>query len=269
MSCDSTAVVRPVFIVAVLGFIASPALAKVPKQALDIVVVEVMLGKPKFPAAIIAIVKQAAIDEQTWYRHSGRAVAMRVGIEQLSTKTAGAAVAAMLLPFATNENAIAARIKFIDCATGAEVGSFKAQASDILDGGLSFGDVGQFAADTALGLIPIPFLGDILSIGMEAGASAGVKRDVVVDAMGRNLMTVTFASLYGSTAAKAVVKQRKSVSKLARAKGTPMPRTAPDAGSTAPQLDATMPSICPAGTAVPIVATAAAITPASLGEPRH
>lgn len=233
----------------------------------EVVAIEVTVDKIQFPSTLAAIITQSAFEEATWYQPGARRVGMRVSLDKLKLKSSGGAVAAMLVPFATNDNEVSAHVTLVDCATGGEAGAVKSKASDVSGQGLTGGDVAREFADTALGFIPIPFVGDVIGVALEAGTNGGGERDIVVEAMGRNLMTVAFADLYGSSAAKAVVKQRKAAGKLAKAAGTPFPRTGPGlvpaAAPAAPMPASSLPTAIPSAMPLLLVSAVAALNAAN------
>lgn len=209
-----------IFAFVMAGLVAGAAIAKPPAQPVEIVAVEVTLKGTNMPPGIDTVISRAAFEEQSWYRVGGLPVVMQVHVDQLKTKTVGAALAQMFVPFVDNKNEIRAHIRLVDRATGGEVHALKAKATDKLDKSISLGGI-------AKGILSFSGYAELLF-----AAGEGANRNLVSAEMARNLMAVVLAELQGKQAAKIVVKQKKAAAKLAKAAGLPLPRMA--AGTTLP-----------------------------------
>lgn len=205
-----------IFAMFLASLVAAAAIAKPPVQPVEIVAVEVTFKGTNMPPGIDAVISRAAFEEQSWYRVVGAPVVMQVHVDQLKTKTVGAALAQMFVPFVDNKNEIRAHIRLVDRATGGEVHTLKAKATDELDKSISLGDI-------AKGVLSFSGYAELLF-----AAGEGANRNLVGAEMARNLMAVVLAKLHGKAAAKIVVKQKKAAAKLAKAAGLPVPRMAAD-----------------------------------------
>jgi hypothetical protein len=169
-------------------------------------------------------IRQAVLDEQSWYRTTGRPVLMTVNVDKLSFRSTGKALAGSI-PFVgmfapPNDNYIRATVRIRDAATGATLAEYrKIGATD--QNGLSAVDMGA----TALSFIPV--IGDIAGAASDVAQAGANKRDLAEQKMSRNLAARALSQLYGERPFATALARKKLAAAAAKAAGQPIPLALP------------------------------------------